>query len=158
MVVLSVYILFFELNVNFNDTIRSELVFTDLKMQDLAVTIDIEIFRVPCEVVDIRFVSRRGRDHTIVRYFSTKQGLVEMKGERSIEEIEESLNKGEGCRLQGKFYKHFVTNNFFIVLGNPQLLAALLMRNGNFQFDLSHRINSLILGDASQSNRDHLEG
>lgn len=151
------YILFFELNVSFSDTIRSELIFTDLKMQDLAVTLDIELFRVPCEVVDIRFVSRRGRDHSILRYFSTKQGLVEMRGERTIEEIEQSLSNGEGCRLQGKFYKHFVTNNFFIVLGNPQLLAMLLMRNSNFQFDLSHKVYSLILGDASESQRNHLE-
>lgn len=157
MVVLSVYILFFELNVNFNDTIRSELIFTDLKMQDLAVTVDIELFRVPCEVVDIRFVSKRGREHSIVRYFSTRQGLVEMRGERSIEEIEQSLNNEEGCRLQGKFYKHFVTNNFFIVLGNPHLLATLLMRNSNFQFDLSHKIYSLVLGDSSESQRNHLE-
>ena len=141
--------MFFELNMNLNDTIRSELVFTDLKMQDISVTIDIDLLRIPCEVLDVRFVSRRGRDHSINRFHLTANGPVEMTGERDLEAIITSISKAEGCKLRGRFYKHFVSNSFMITLANPGLLAALMMKDTKFVFDLSHRINSLYLGETN---------
>lgn len=150
-IALSIYLVFFELNMGFNETIRSELVFADLKMQDIQVTLSLDLIKVPCEVADVRFVSRKGREHTIKRYHLPKSGVpAEMTGERPIEEIEKGIRSGEGCRISGTFFKHFVMNNFYIGFGNPQLLSVLLMRNPEFSFDLSHIIHTLLLGDTSK--------
>lgn len=69
---------------------------------------------------------------------------------RPMEQIEEGVTKGEGCKLQGTFYKHLAMNAFYVVISNPPILAQLLMRNPDFKFDLSHRINSFYLGESSQ--------
>ncbi len=119
-------------------------------MQDLRVTIDIELLRLPCEVVDIQFMARKGREHQITRQHATENGYVQMTQPRPFEDIEASLKKKEGCKLTGTFYKHLAMNSFYIVIANPPLLAQLLMRNPEFRFDLSHKINYLYLGESNQ--------
>lgn len=117
-------------------------------MEDLQVSMDIDLLKVPCDVIDLRFVSKRGKDHTIKRFRIAHDGgeIGELSQGRNIDEIEKALREKEFCKIRGTFYKHFVMNTFFITFANPQLIAMLLMRDNNFQFDLSHRINNLYLG------------
>lgn len=113
-------------------------------------TMDIDLIHVVCDLIDLRFVSKRGKEHTIKRIRMANGGaeLGELTAARSIEEIDESLRHREYCKVRGTFYKHFIMNTFFITFSNPQLIAMLLMREPNFQFDLSHNINSLYLGES----------
>ena len=117
-------------------------------MQDIQVYIDIDMLRMPCDILDLRFVARRNREHSIERWHITKQGLVEMTRERSIEEIIRALEAGEGCKIKGVFFKHFVSNNFFITVGNEQVAIRIQMMKGIQAFDMSHKINSFMLGDS----------
>lgn len=117
-------------------------------MEDLQVSMDIDLLNVPCDLIDLRFVSKRGKDHSIKRFRMASDGseIGELVAGRNIDEIEKSLRDKEYCKIRGTFYKHFVMNTFFITFSNPQMIAMLLMRDNNFQFDLSHRINNLYLG------------
>lgn len=151
-IAVSIYLLFFEMNITFNEVIKSELAFTDLKMQDLQVNIDIDLLRVPCDIADIRFISRKGREHTIERLRIMKDGGLKPldQEQRTLEDVQDAMKNGEGCKIRGTFYKHFVVNAFYITFGNPQILALMMMQNPGFRFDLSHKINSLYLGDSSR--------
>lgn len=119
-------------------------------MEDLQVTMDVDLIHVVCDLIDLRFVSRKGKDHSIKRIRMANGGaeIGELVSGRSIDEIELSLRHREYCKVRGTFYKHFIMNTFFVTFSNPQIIAMLLMRDSNFQFDLSHKINSLYLGES----------
>jgi hypothetical protein len=48
--------------------IKTEILFENLDMKDLLVSMDIDMLHIPCEIVDLRFTSKRGAGHTIQRY------------------------------------------------------------------------------------------
>jgi hypothetical protein len=123
-------------------------------MEDLQVTMDVDLLKVPCDLIDLRFVSKRGKEHSIKRIRMASGGLEieDLLSGRNIEEIEKSVREKEYCKIRGTFYKHFITNTFFITFSNPQMIAMLLMRDNDFQFDLSHRINQFYLGDSRNHN------
>src|SRR3990167_333283 len=100
------------------------------QMEDLQVSMDIDLLNVACDLIDLRFVSRRGKDHSIKRFRMAQGGneIGELSSGRNIDEIEQSLRDKEYCKIRGTFYKHFVMNTFFITFANPQMIAMLLMR------------------------------
>jgi hypothetical protein len=116
-------------------------------MQDLQVYIDIDIVHLPCEIIDLRFVAHRNRAHTISRYHLTPNGLVEMTQDRDFDEVVRAMNKKQGCKVKGGFYKHFAMNTFYITLGNPMYVSHLLLERQGVPMDFSHKINSLMLGE-----------
>lgn len=124
-------------------------------MQDLKVYIDIDLEKLPCELVDMRFVARKGREHSITREHLTKDGIKPMTEDRSVREVLEALDRKEGCKLKGTFFKHFVLNTFIITPGNPAILPFVLMERSTRVLDLSHKINDFMLGDFS--NKDYYE-
>lgn len=116
-------------------------------MQDLLVYIDVDLYNVPCEIVDLRFISRKGRDHQITREHLTATGLQPFSEDRDTKDVISAFDRKEGCKIKGSFYKHFVMNNFVITLGNPQILSRIIMERPGKVFDLSHGINEFLLGD-----------
>jgi Endoplasmic Reticulum-Golgi Intermediate Compartment (ERGIC) len=54
-----------EWNVIFNDKLKSEMVFDNLHLSDLQVKMDITLLNVPCDIVDLRFTSKKGKDHSV---------------------------------------------------------------------------------------------
>lgn len=144
--ILSGYLMIYELSSSVGDTIRSELVFNDLHMKDLLIYLDVDLFHLPCEILDMRFVSQPDRQHDLHKSIIDKNGNDRVyEGQRDMDEIMEGIRNGEGCKISGTFYKHFVFNEFVILVGNPFVLAELLSNN-EFNFDLSHRINNLFMG------------
>lgn len=111
------------------------------------VYIDIDLINVPCEILDLRFVSRKGREHSIIRHHITPTGPVLMDEDRDIRHVLSALDNKQGCKIQGTFYKHFVMNSFYITLGNPPVLSRVIMERPGYMFDLSHKINDFMLGD-----------
>ena len=121
-------------------------------MNDLMVTIDVDALKVPCELIDLRFTSKKGRQHTVSRYFLPADAApgvnpTEMTSPRGIQEVAEAMAKGEGCKIRGVFYMHFLSNHFYIGFGNHQMLAQVARINKNkFIMDLSHKVNHLSFG------------
>jgi len=126
-------------------------------MEDLEIYINIDVMNTPCELLDMRFTSIKGRKHTIERRVLTKENTgpfgipmektSEMLPGRTLEEISKAIDNGESCRIMGVFYLHFLSNNFHITYSNPMVLSRLVqMRGGNYVFQLSHIINSLFIG------------
>ena len=68
--------------------------------------------------------------------------------EREFDEVVASLERKEGCKIRGSFYKHFAMNNFYVALGNPLYVSQLMMERQGKAFDMSHTIKNLVLGDA----------
>lgn len=124
-------------------------------MQDLMVTMDIDVFNVPCELVDLRFTSKKGRTHTVERYF-LKNGISAgvMTTQRGVTEVADAMKQLEGCKIKGTFYLHFLSNQFIVGFGNAGLLSEVSRQlQKDFVMDLSHRINHLSFGPDNEIDR-----
>jgi hypothetical protein len=130
-------------------------------MNDLMVTLDIDVFNVPCELIDLRFTSKKGRTHSVERYYLKRESEVtgnrraasreKMVNQRGVAEVSKAMTQREGCKIMGTFYLHFLSNHFYIGFGNHQLLAQVARKNKkDFIMDLSHRINHLSFGPDDQ--------
>lgn len=111
--------------------------------------LDIDLPHMPCELLDLRFLAQKDRQHSISRFHLEKDGVVEMTRHRTYEEVLEAVKYRVGCKIKGSFYKHFVSNTFSIALGNSMYLTQLMFDEQDLEFDFSHNINSLMLGDTS---------
>ena len=118
-------------------------------MQDLQVTIDIDLLRMPCDLLDLRFVAHRNREHTIERWHLTAAGPVLMSRMRDFDEVSAALDAREGCKIRGTFFKHFVVNSFVVTVGNEPLALEIMALKRIAAYDLSHKVNSFLLGEAS---------
>ena len=96
-------------------------------MKDLPIYIDIDILKMPCELMDIQFMSRRGSEHDLKRGHLKSTGEITwMDRERSTEEIARAIDYNEGCRMIGTFNKHLIANQFYIVVGNLRVLGEVM--------------------------------
>lgn len=126
-------------------------------MKDLPVHIDIDILNAPCEISDINFMSQANRKHDINRFRIYPNTTLElMTAPRPVDQIISGLKNGEGCKIRGTFYKHFLMEHFVVNYGGGALLAMVVASNPGMRLDLSHRINYLYLGDTRFHT--HLEG
>jgi hypothetical protein len=117
-------------------------------MRDLAVTVDIDMLKAPCEFADIFYVGVPNRQHTIQKYHLYPNGTSDLyQGSRDLKQLVNAAREGHGCKLQGTFYKHFLVSHFVVNYGNPTQLAFLANEFPTFKLDLSHKINSLYLGE-----------
>lgn len=118
------------------------------------VNLDVDVFKVPCELVDLRFTSKKGRSHTVERYFLTKGVSTKMNTQRGVAEVSNAMLRGEGCKIKGSFYMHFLSNQFHIGFGNLGMLSQVSHQNKNdFVMDLSHRVNHLSFGPDWEADR-----
>lgn len=124
-------------------------------MQDLLVYLEVNVVHIPCEILDLRFVARKGTEHNVIRERLTAEGEMPFNSDRDLPEVLAAFDRREGCKIKGKFHKHFVLNSFVITLGNPPLLSRIIMERPGKPFDLSHYIVDFMLGDVS--NRKYYE-
>lgn len=118
------------------------------QMKELQVTIDIDILRAPCELADIFYVGVQNKPHSIQKYHLYPNGTKEIsQGSRDLNHLVQAAREGHGCQLAGSFYKHFLVSHFVVNYGNPAQMAFLANEFPTFKLDLSHRINSLYLGE-----------
>jgi len=117
--------------------------------------LDIDVFTVPCEILDLRFPSKSGaKAHTLQRYRYFPNNTFEpLPKLRELPDVIQSIKNKEGCKLKGSFYKHFLTDEFTLSFGNLLLIAHLKHDLGELSYDLSHRINYLTLGDDASYER-----
>lgn len=160
-VVLGIWLSLHEWNVVFNNELKSEIVFDNLHMQDLQVNLDIGVYNVPCEIVDLKFTSKKGKPHTVHRFDETKEQLraafsnagTEYVAGATPEEVAKKIENGVGCRIRGTFYMHFLANHFTVGYGNHMLLSkvARIMKieKHDFVMDLSHKITEVTFGKPS---------
>ena len=128
-------------------------------MNDLLVTIDFDMVHIPCEVVDLRFTSKRGAHHTLKRYHlqnakedPSKHVEYIFQGNRLLKDVLKAWKEGEGCKIKGGFHLHFLSNNFYVGVGNNQLLGKLLEKTKKSKISLEHRVNELSFGPNSSNN------
>lgn len=141
---------------SFGDGVKTELLFENLHITDIEVHIDVDLLNLPCELVDLRFTSKRGAAHSLQRSIlrnphepPSMHRVDPFYGDRDIETLLKAVERKEGCKISGEFHLHFISNNFFIGFGNQLLMHALSQKNPNFQPDLSHHINALTFGPNS---------
>lgn len=156
----SIYLVMHQVDTTLNNDIKSEILFENLHMTDLRINLDVDLLEIPCDVVDLRFTSKRGRKHTLERYRIVKgHENVEKVDPRPMDKIRDdtelahALKTKEGCKIKGEFFMHFLSNNFYLGYGNPVLLnAANSKLDGSFLPSLNHRINLLTFGETVKSN------
>lgn len=157
----SIYLIMHEIDTTLNNDIKNEILFENLHMTDLRIYVDIDLLEVPCDILDLRFTSKRGRSHSLERYRIKKdtQGkeIVEKNPMGEVgnpKSVAEALKEKQGCKVEGEFFMHFLSNNFYLGYGNPVLLNAANseLKTENFIPNLNHRINSLMFGEVVRSN------
>lgn len=98
-------------------------------------------------MLDFRFASTGQKEHSLRKEKQFNGTYTPYLPGRPVDEIVKGLEQGEGCRITGVFYKHFAANTFAVTLGNPFVVAEIARKKQNFDFDFSHRINSLTFGE-----------
>lgn len=164
-VVFGLWLSFHEWNVIFNDELKSEIIFDNLYMPDLPIYMDISVFNVPCEIVDLRFTSKKGKDHSVQRYEESAESLAKSYnfsfGKVFVESsdaagVKEKMDKKIGCRIRGQFYMHFLSNHFHVGYGNLPLLQQVSMMyqkaKTTLVMDLSHKVHQITFGTYSVQN------
>lgn len=154
---LSGYLVYHEVDEALGNGIKTEVLFENLHMSDLLVTLDFDMVHIPCEVVDLRFTSKRGARHTLKRYHlknaedPSKHVEYIFSGPRLLKDVSKAWKNGEGCKIKGQFHLHFLSNNFYVGVGNNILLAKLLQMTKKTQISLEHRIHQLSFGPNSSN-------
>ena len=113
--------------------------------------LDIDILKVPCDVVGLQFVTSYGRSNGVEKVAIDKNGVVQTwVPSRTFEDIVAKFKAKEGCKLRGTIYPHFIQSVVKILYSfpSPQIFFELTSELKNFKFDLSHRINHLSFGTA----------
>ena len=151
------FLAFHELDLVLNNSHESEILFENLHIQDLQVNIDIELLDLPCDVVDLRFVSQRNRPNRLDRIRIMKEAKptepasIPFSGSRPFQELlEVAKAKKESCVVRGHFYIHLMSNRFYVGFGNTMLLNRLRQQLGSeFKLSLRHKIHDLTFGPES---------
>ena len=132
----------------FGEGVKSELLFENLKMSDVEVTIDIDLLTVPCELVDLRFTSKRGVANSLSRYILRNpmdppqmHKIEYFSGNRDLDSVVKATQDKEGCKIKGFFHLHFLSNNFFVGFGNQILMSQVRAKNPQYKLGLDHHIN-----------------
>jgi hypothetical protein len=151
--IISGYLVYHQVDEALGNGTQTEILFENLEMKDLLVTMDINLIHVPCEIVDLRFTSKRGSTHTLSRYHlqnakRNKEHHIEtlFQGNRPFDQIVAASKKDEGCKIKGQFHLHFLSNNFYVGYGNSILVSRIAQKNKNFKLSLEHVIHELSFG------------
>ena len=113
--------------------------------------LDIDILKVPCDLVGLQFVTSYGRTHEVEKVAIDKNGVVQTWVQsRTFKDIVAKFKAKEGCKLRGTIYPHFIQSVVKILYSfpSPEVFFKLTSEFKNFKFDLSHRINHLSFGTA----------
>ena len=158
-VVFASYLLFTELSKALTGEIRSEMVFSNLQVfpaqqiTEIPVQLDLDLLNAPCDLVDIRALTTRTSAFVLQKYHLYADNRTEefqdtMGNLRSIEEMTQSLGQGVGCKVRGSFSLLLFSEQFIVQIV-PSPVLDLLRAKPGVRLDYSHRINSLLVGEAS---------
>lgn len=154
-----VWLFFSELNYIFNTEIRSELLFENLNTQHIPASIDIEVYNMPCEIIDLQartnmqYGNRVTKFH-LIRYTDVKDkhSVVLMEKRRSIDQVYEAYQNKDGCRIEAKVYLDFLVNSFTVGFSNIGFLQYMIQKDGRPPiFNMDHKINHLSFGPNLES-------
>lgn len=112
---------------------------------------DIDLHRVPCDLIDMRFVTAYGRNQDIGKKKLRSDGSIEtFIPSETVDEVMNSIKAKDGCKLVGTFFPHFIQPSVKIVfsLPRPDLFIILATELPEFTVNLSHTINHLSFGRA----------
>jgi len=143
--------------------------YIDLNRGDdkLNVNIDIEMWRLPCSILSIDIQDVMGSHSvnihgSLTKYNLSSKGLVigeekyktvDLKGKDEdtempdYEQVKKQIINGEGCQIKGDFLVNKVPGNFHISSHAYGPIIQMLIAEGYFSFDVSHRINHLSFGE-----------
>jgi hypothetical protein len=119
-------------------------------MKELEINLDLDMLRVPCQLLDINFLSSQGSSQSLKKTRITKSGeyLPFDYGNTDIEDITKAVKAGEGCKLSGTLFNHFLRPQITIGYGGvpPPILMYLMDNIPEFSLNLSHKFNSFSIG------------
>ena len=106
--IISTILVYEEIDHALGDGPKTEILFENLHMNDLLVTLDIDLIHVPCEIVDLRFTAKKGKTHSIRRYYlknhdqdKSQHEHVLFNQNRPFKDVLEAMKAGEGCNIRG---------------------------------------------------------
>lgn len=148
------------------------------QIEDFPTHIDIDLHRMPCDLIDASFMFRKGAPldlskhklyQKIVQNTSTQKNETKTYSDaekftqqRSKDEVLKALEENEGCKVVGSVDLHIMSTSLQIRFANPYLTEQLrhhfIMNNRSSEFvqDLSHTINSLTFGNHTEHNPDKM--
>lgn len=112
---------------------------------------DIDLLKVPCDIIGMQFVSSYGKSHQVEKLAIDKNGDVQTYvPSTSMDEMTAKFKAKEGCKLRGTIYPHFIQSTIKIVpsFPSPEVYILFSSDRKHFKLDLSHRINHLSFGTA----------
>lgn len=131
-----------------NEEVKSEIIFENLHVDSIPATLDIGVWELPCEIIDLQYRNNNKYDDKIAKYHVLQSGEVSlMEKRRPVNEVYDAYKKGEGCRFQGTIHLNFLANSFMIGFSNIRFLQYCIEKDGKtpaLKFD--HHINSLTFG------------
>jgi hypothetical protein len=119
-------------------------------MKQLQMNVDMDMLRVPCEMIDIMVRLPQSRSIKLTKSRIHQNGTYELlKVYRDPSSTAQAFINGEGCKIQGTLLQSADSNQFTIFLGYPEAVTELVLTNPDTVFNLSHKINHLSFGNPS---------
>lgn len=118
-------------------------------MRDLEINIDIDLWRVPCDLLDINFIAPYERTNSLYKSVIKADGTYEAHfPSRDLNQVVDSIKAKEGCKLQGTLFNHFLQPQLTIGYGGvpAEVFVILTAQVPEFYFNLSHTINEFSIG------------
>ena len=152
-------LLFLNEFINFNTYKTSSRMYVDINrgVDKLKVNIDIDIERIPCDLLAILTSDALGEKSNILIGEITKSrldkyGKILDEKKYGLQEVDylkvktEMIND-EGCKLKGFFYVDAVPGNFLITGGYYGGAVQRLANDGILKYNIQHKINQINFDD-----------
>ena len=152
-------LLFLNEFINFNTYKTSSRMYVDINrgVDKLKVNIDIDIERIPCDLLVILTSDALGEKSNILigeitKYRLDKYGKILDEKKYGLQDVDylkvktEMIND-EGCKLKGFFYVDAVPGNFLITGGYYGGAVQRLANDGVLKYNIQHKINQINFGD-----------
>jgi len=106
-----IWLIFTEVNSVMNGEVKSELLFENLHIDHIPVEFDIDIFGLPCEIIDLQFKSQGQYTNSVTKFDITGysepkflNGTSEHKyasheSNRKMDEVYKAYQRGDGCKF-----------------------------------------------------------
>ena len=155
-------LLFLNELVNFYTNKTSSRMYVDVNRgaDKLQVNIDIDIERIPCDLLAILTADALGERSIEIKGDITKSRLDKrgrildskkyVVNEPNYDKIKTEINNDEGCNLKGHFLVDAVPGSFLITSGYYGNAVQRLANEGKLKINAQHKINEISFGDTSQ--------
>lgn len=118
-------------------------------MKEIEVNLDIDMWRVPCDLLSINFLSSQSSTQSLSKQrIDADANYLPFEPSSGMDQIENAIRSKEGCKLSGTIFNHFVEPVITIGYGGipPPILMMLMGNLPEFTFNLSHTINHFSIG------------